>query len=169
MDKKELKQITTKVYEEYGFIKKGKYYYLNLETVVICSGFSIMHGVTYLAFNFSIKAIHKEEDRKINNMFDGYDSMEVQMYFNKEADGYHKKEIRYEEWDKDYYLNKLQKLLHYYFDPYKKNAIEHIKKCYQIIGYVHDKEIIILQNSRKLDLPKFKSPTSTDTNITIWI
>ena len=26
MDKKELKQITAKIYEEYGFIKKGKYY-----------------------------------------------------------------------------------------------------------------------------------------------
>ena len=26
MDKKELKQSTTKVYEDYGFVKKGKYY-----------------------------------------------------------------------------------------------------------------------------------------------
>ena len=35
MDKKELKQITTKVYEEYGFVKKGKYYYLDLKDVII--------------------------------------------------------------------------------------------------------------------------------------
>ena len=40
MDKKKLKQCTTKIFEEYGFVKKGKYYYLNLEEVVICSGFS---------------------------------------------------------------------------------------------------------------------------------
>ena len=93
MDKKELKQITTKVYEEYGFLKKGKYYYLDLEEVIICSGFSSMHGITYLAFNFSVKATNSEEDRKPNNMFDGYDSMEIQMYFNRRAEGYHKKEI----------------------------------------------------------------------------
>ena len=102
MDKKELKQITTKVYEEYGFVKKGKYYYLDLEEVIICSGFSSIYGITYLAFNFSVKATNSEEDRKPNNMFDGYDSFEIEMYFDRKAEGYHKKEIRYEEWDKEY-------------------------------------------------------------------
>ena len=149
MDKKKLKQCTTKIFEEYGFVKKGKYYYLNLEEVVICSGFSSMHGITYLAFNFSVKAINNEEDRKTNNMFDGYDSMEIQMYFNKNAEGYHKKEIRYEEWDEEFYSNELKKLLHYYFDPYKKDAIEHIKKCYQNIGYVHENEIIMVQTKTR--------------------
>ena len=149
MDKKKLKQCTTKIFEEYGFVKKGKYYYLNLEEVVICSGFSSMHGITYLAFNFSVKAINSEEDRKPNNMFDGYDSMEIQMYFNKNAEGHHKKEIRYEEWDEEFYSNELKKLLHYYFDPYKKDAIEHIKKCYQIIGYVHENEIIMVQTKTR--------------------
>ena len=139
MDKKELKQITTKVYEEYGFVKKGKYYYLDLEEVIICSGFSSMHGITYLAFNFSVKATNSEEERKPNNMFDGYDSMEIQMYFNKNADGYHKKEIRFEEWDKEFY----------YFDPYKEDAIEHIKRCYQNIGYVHVNEIIMVQTKTR--------------------
>ena len=70
MDKKELKKITTAVYEEYGFIKKGKYYYLDLEDVVICSGFATLHGITYLAFNFSVKAVNSEEERLSNNMFD---------------------------------------------------------------------------------------------------
>ena len=149
MDKKELKQITTKVYEEYGFVKKGKYYYLDLGEVIICSGFSSMHGITYLAFNFSVKATNSEEERKPNNMFDGYDSMEIQMYFNKNADGYHKKEIRFEEWDKEFYSNELKKLLHYYFDPYKEDAIEHIKRCYQNIGYVHDNEIIMVQTKTR--------------------
>ena len=40
MDKKEFKKITTKVYENYGFMKKGKHYYLDLKDVLICSGFS---------------------------------------------------------------------------------------------------------------------------------
>ena len=149
MTKKELKQITTKVYEEYGFVKKGKYYYLDLEEVIICSGFSSIYGITYLAYNFSVKAVHSEEERQPNNMFDGYDSFEIEMYFDRKAEGYHKKEIRYEEWDKEFYSNELKKLLHYYFDPYKEDAIEHIKRCYQNIGYVHDNEIIMVQTKTR--------------------
>ena len=149
MDKKELIKITTKTYEEYGFIKKGKYYYLDLKDVLICSGFSSMHGITYLSFNFSVKATNNDEDRKPNNMFDGYDSMEIQMYFDRKAEGYHKKEIRYEEWDKEFYSNELKKLLHYSFDPYKEDAIEHIKRCYQNIGYVQDNEIIMVQTKKR--------------------
>ena len=61
MDKKEMKKLTTQIYEEYGFVKKGKFYYLDLEDVVICSGFSSMYGIPYLAYNFRIKAIHPEE------------------------------------------------------------------------------------------------------------
>ena len=149
MDKKELKQITTKIYEEYGFVKKGKYYYLDLEEVIICSGFSSIYGITYLAYNFSVKATNSEEERQPNNMFDGYDSFEIEMYFNRKAEGYHKKEIRYEEWDKEFYMKKLKKLLHYYFDPYKKDAIKHIKRCYQKIGYVHDNEIIMVKTKTR--------------------
>ena len=149
MTKKELKQITTKIYEEYGFVKKGKYYYLDLEEVIICSGFSSIYGITYLAYNFSVKAVHSEEERQPNNMFDGYDSFEIEMYFDRKAEGYHKKEIRFEEWDKEFYSNELKKLLHYYFDPYKKDAIEHIKRCYQNIGYVHDNEIIVVKTKTR--------------------
>ena len=47
MDKKTLKQLTTKIHEEYGFVKKGKYYYLDLEDILICLGFDSMYGVTF--------------------------------------------------------------------------------------------------------------------------
>ena len=118
MDKKQLKKVTTQIYEEYGFVKKGKYYYLDLEDLLICSGFDSMYGVMYLAYNFSIKAIHSEEERKPNNMFDGYDSTQNEIYFDKYAKGYHVREIRFEDWTEEYYTDKLRELLHYYFDPY---------------------------------------------------
>ena len=149
MEKKELKQITTKVYEDYGFVKKGKYYYLDLEDVLICSGFSHMYNsITYLAYNFSVKAVHSEEEREPNNMFDGYDSWEVQMYFNRRAEGYHKREISLD-WDKEYYANKLKELLSYYFDPFKKDALNHIRRCYKEIGFLHENEIIIVSAKAK--------------------
>ena len=40
MDKKQLKKVTAKVYEEYGFLKNDKYYYLDSDDVLICSVFS---------------------------------------------------------------------------------------------------------------------------------
>lgn len=149
MEKKEFKQITTKVYEEYGFAKKVKYYYLDLEDVIICSGFASMHGITYLAYNFSVKAVNSEEERKHNNMFDGYDSWEIQMYFDKKAQGYKKKELRFEELDREYYAAKLKEMLHYYFDPYKKDALNHIRRSYKEIGYVNENHIIMVKTKTR--------------------
>ena len=51
--------------------------------------------------------------------------------------------------EKNFYSNELKKLLHYYFDPYKEDAIEHIKRCYQNIGYVHVNEIIMVQTKTR--------------------
>lgn len=145
MDKKELKQITTKIYEEYGFLKKGKYYYLDLPEVLICSGFSTLHEITYLSYNFSVKAVHSQEEIKPNDMFEGFDSWEIQMYFDRNASGYKKKEILYNDWDKEYYANKLKEILHYYFDPYKKDALNHIRRSYKEVGYIHKNEIIMVK------------------------
>ena len=142
MDKKELKQTTTKVYEEYGFVKKGKYYYLDLEDVLICSGFASLYGTTYLAYNFSVKAVHSEEERKINDMFEGYDSMELKVYFDQEAKGYHSYEICFEEWDREWYIERLRELLHYYFDPYKTDSLNHIRRLCKEVGYVDRNDII---------------------------
>ena len=149
MDKKELKQITTAVYEEYGFVKKGKYYYLDLEDVLICSGFSSMNGITYLAYNFSVKAVNSEEEREPNNMFDGYDSMEIEMYFDQNAEGYHKREICFEIWEKEYYVTKLKEILHYYFDPYKKDALNHIRRSCKEIGYINKDDIIVVKTKTR--------------------
>ena len=149
MDKKQLKQITTEIYKEYGFVKKGRYYYLDLDDVIICSGFAYSYGVTYLAYNFSVKAVNSDSDRKPNNMFDGYDSMEQIIYFNRNAEGYHKKEICFEVWEEDYYVSKLRELLHYYFDPYKKDALNHIRRCCQEIGVVHENDIMSIKVKTK--------------------
>lgn len=149
MEKKQFKRVTTKIYEEYGFVKKGNYYYLNLEDVLICSGFDSMYGVTYLAYNFSVKAIHSDEERKPNNMFDGYDSIQNEIYFDKNAQGYHMREIRFEDWTEEYYTDKLSELLHYYFDPYKENALAHIKRAGEEMGYVHKNELVLVNEKAK--------------------
>lgn len=138
-----------KDWKNWAALKKGRYYYLDLPEVIICSGFSSMHRILYSAYNFSVKAVNSEEERKPNNMFDGYDSMEIQMYFDKKAAGYRKKEIRYDVWEAEQYAIALDKLLHEYFDPYKKDALGHIRRCYQIIGFVHEGEIIMVQTKTR--------------------
>ena len=78
-------------------------------------------------------------------MFEGFDSWEIQMYFDRNASGYKKKEILYNDWDKEYYANKLKEILHYYFDPYKKDALNHIRRSYKEVGYIHKNEIIMVK------------------------
>ena len=149
MDKKQLKKVTTQIYEEYGFVKKGKYYYLDLEDVLICSGFFSIYSVTLLIYNFSVKAIHSNDDRKPNNMFDGYDSGQNDIFFDENAEGIFKSEIRFEDWTEEYYTNKLRELLHYYFDPYKKDAFGHIKRACQEIGYIHKDELVLVNTKAR--------------------
>ena len=45
--------------------------------------FFTLYGVTFLAYNFCVKNIHSEDERKLDNMFDGYDSGENDIHFNK--------------------------------------------------------------------------------------
>lgn len=149
MDKKTLKQLTTKIYEGFGFIKKDKYYYLDLEDILICSGFASNNGITYLAYNFSVRKAHKKEEYTSNDMFDGFDSFQCEMYFNKNASGYHKKEICIDEWDEEYYSSKLKELLHYYFDPYIEYGLEWVKRINYELGLVHSGELITLSKVAK--------------------
>ena len=43
------------------------------------------------------------------------------------AKGYHKHEILYEEYEEEGYRNLLTNMLHSYFDPYKKDALQFLK------------------------------------------
>ncbi len=148
MDKTEFKNLTTKIYEEYGFVKKGKYYYLNIKDVLICSGVLNTYNYSFLAYNISLKAIHSDQEYK-NNMFDGFDCHAIDMYYTPNADGYLKKALYYEKYSAEEYCKRLPKILKKYFDPFKENAIEHIKKCYKTVGLVIEKDIIMLSKAAR--------------------
>ena len=123
MDKKELKQITTKVYEEYGFVKKGKYYYLDLKDVIICSGFSSRYGGIYLMYNISIKALHSISEIKLDNIFDGYDSGGNAICFEEK-----KYIINYLDYNCCQYEDELKKVLYKHFEPYKLDALNYLRR-----------------------------------------
>ena len=144
MEKKEFKKITTEVFLEYGFVKKGKSYYLDLDEVLICAEFSHRFDATYLAYNFSIKAIHSEDERQPGDMFEGYDSSEISIDFDKTASRPRRREIPYKDLAEDYYRDKLREILRDNFDPYRKDALQHIRKAHEISGYLRYRDIIPL-------------------------
>ena len=59
------------------------------------------------------------------------------------------REIRFEDWTEEYYTDKLSELLHYYFDPYKENALAHIKRAGEEMGYVHKNELVLVNEKAK--------------------
>ena len=122
MDKKEFQKITKKVYEEYGFVKKGKYYYLDLKDVIICSGLSSRYGGVYLMYNISIKALHPINEITINNFYDGFDSGGNAICFEK--DNYI---IKYLDYNGHQYECKIKEVLYKYFEPYKVDALNYLR------------------------------------------
>ena len=162
MDKKELKKITTRIYEEFGFIKKGKYYYLDLDEVLICSGFGHSRGIgmSYLAYNFSLKEFHKESEIQPNNMFDGFDSIEHRIVINEGQKGNYIHEIQAENYTEEQYETLLKKAIDKTFKPFKENALEHIKKGYTTVGYLEDNRrfLIHLDIVKALGFPEYKPP-----------
>ncbi len=144
MDKKEFKKITKEVYEKYGFKKKGNLFYLDLDEVLLCSKISYCRGVTYLAYNFSIKAAHSVVEYRNNDMFEGFESHEILIYYTPAAEGYHKQEIPYENLTAEEYAERLSQILPRYFEPYKKNALKYIERCYREKGLVIENDIIMI-------------------------
>ena len=165
MDKKELKKITTEIYEEFGFVKKGRYYYLDLEDVLICSGFPRAYNSIHLAYNFSIKRFHDESEYQPNNMFDGFESCELRIKIKKDARGYERYEIIAEDYDAETYRSVLREALHSCFDPFKENAMKHIERGYSEIGYLdgNQKFVIHVDKVRALGFKIYEAP-----KIDIW-
>ena len=91
MNKIQMHRVTKRIYEEYGFVKKGKYFYLDLSDILICSGFVHRYSHIYLSYNFSIKAIHSMDEIKKDDMFSGFDSRDNAIYLDESAEGYEKK------------------------------------------------------------------------------
>ncbi|MCL2540119.1 MAG: hypothetical protein FWE53_01640 [Firmicutes bacterium] len=138
MDKKEFFRITQEVFAEYGFKVDGKYFYLDLSEVHITAVLAKAHGIYFLGYNFSIKAIH-EGEIKPRDEFAGHDSHLINMSNYK-----NERWLEYENMPKETYINDLKEMLPRYFNPYKKDAIGYIKKIAVIPGVIYKKDIVVI-------------------------
>lgn len=145
MDKKEFKKVTKEVYEQYGFVKKGNLFYLDLDEVLLCSGVFSRNGGRHLSYNFSIKAIHSSDEYQHNDMFEGFDSYEIKMRYQESPNRWEGYNISYEEINAEEYRENLLKMLPRFFDPYKENALNYIVRTYTEIGLVIAGDIVPLK------------------------
>ena len=145
MDKKEFKKVTKEVYEQYGFVKKGNLFYLDLDEVLLSSKIFSIYGTYHLSYNFSIKAAHSEEEYQHNDMFEGFDSYEIKMRYQENPNKYKGYDIPNEEISAEEYRENLLKMLPRFFDPYKENALNYIVRTYTEIGLVIAGDIVPLK------------------------
>ena len=57
----------------------------------------------------------------------------IKMEHSPSAEGYHKSEIKYEDYTEVEYRDILNNMLHVYFDPYRQDALTHLKGNYKLL------------------------------------
>ena len=97
---------------------------LNLEDVTIVVKFCSWRGVKSFNYYFYINELY-DESVPFEKKFDSV--IEIKMEHTPELRGYHAHEILYEEYDEMKYKELLTTMLHRYFDPYKKNALQFLR------------------------------------------
>lgn len=166
MDLKTLKTVTQKAYETYGFSKKGKNFHLDLDDVYIWSGFVKARGTLYLSCAFCIRALHKKaleisKEKITPNTFHEFDNAnEIILYFKPHSEGGLPHEIIPEEYTEENYFERLMHLLHKYFDPFKIDPLQHIRRITRKVGLVeeHDTISIVKEAEQFLGLPESTMP-----------
>ena len=124
MDRKAFNKITNQIFLQYGFFQaKRNTYVLVLEEVDVCVSFVSWRGVKFFDYIYSIRAAW-EEGTPLEQRFEG---ISIKMEHNTELEGYHRHEIIFENWTEEAWRIALLQMLHKYFDPFKENAILHIK------------------------------------------
>ena len=124
MEKRIFNKLTKEIFLEYGFIKEKNNYILNLEDVTIVVKFCSWRGVKSFNYYFYINELY-DESVPFEKKFDSV--IEIKMEHTPELRGYHAHEILYEEYDEMKYKELLTTMLHRYFEPYKKNALQFLR------------------------------------------
>ncbi len=125
MEKSQFKKNSDIVLKEYGFIKKGTAYILNLQDIVIIMRQRSWRGVKSWDYTIGIRALHNC-DTPLENISDT--DIEIHLEHNSSLSGYHAHEILYEEYSEEYYTELFNNMLHKEFDGYKLYGLEYLKQ-----------------------------------------
>lgn len=130
MDKKKFNDITKEIFKSYGFIKKREIYLLILDDITIECRLLSSLGLKSFYYAISINALYDNSItyEKRNGVY-----IYTKMEHTPSAEGYHKSEIKYEDYTEDQYRELLTNMLHNYFDPYKQDALKYVKDNYKLL------------------------------------
>jgi len=121
MQKEEMKKIIARLFSEYGFTVQGKYYYLDLNEVALIAVVLPRFGQYVLSYNFSLKSVPHKEERIKGDPFTAYDSRLVDTCNVTGKKGLNPESLSVDGLEKD-----IKERLCRYFDPFKKNPLDHI-------------------------------------------
>ncbi len=125
MDKKRFLKISDTVLKEYGFIKRGSLYLLNLNDMIVGIRNRTCREVNSWDYWIGIHALHSVDvplEKRYNT------SVEIHLEHNNDLQGYHKYEILYEQLSEEQYIDMFKQMLHKEFDGYKVNGIIQLKQ-----------------------------------------
>jgi hypothetical protein len=128
MDKKDFNRITKEVFVAYGFIKKRETFLLIFDEITISCRLYTWNLVRSFNYWISVNGLY-DDSTPYEKRYDTY--IAVKMEHSPLADGYHRSEIKYEDYAEEQYRNLLTEMLHTYFDPYKQNSMQYIKDNYK--------------------------------------
>lgn len=130
MDKKSFDKITKEVFLAYGFRKKRDTFILVLDEITISCKLYSWNLVRSFNYWISINGLY-DDSIPYERRYDTY--LAVKMEHSPFAEGYHKSEIKYEDYTEAEYREILNSMLNIYFNPYKEDALSYVKNNYEIL------------------------------------
>lgn len=131
MVQKSFKQISDEIFLAYGFKKHGKMYVMELPEITLVVNYRTCRGIRSFDYYYFINALYDESVPFAKK----YDSaVEIHMEHSPSLKGYHSYHLAFEEYTEEDYRQLLTELLHIYFDPYRKNALQHLKENALCLG-----------------------------------
>ena len=125
MDQKSFKKLSKEIFLDYGFVIRGKAYVMELPDITLIVNYRICRGIRSFDYYYFINALH-DKTVSFDNRYDS--AVEIHMEHDPTLKGYHAYHLAFEEYTEDDYRQLLTGMLHAYFDPYRENAVQHLKE-----------------------------------------
>ena len=131
MDKKSFDRITKEVFLAYGFIKKRDTFILILDEITISCKLYSWNSIKSFNYWISVNGLY-DDSVPYEKRYGTY--LAIKMEHSPSAEGYHKSEIKYEDYTEIEFREILASMLNIYFDPYKQDALKYVKSNYKILN-----------------------------------
>lgn len=130
MDKKRFDRITKEVFLEHGFIKKRNTFLLIFDEITISCKLYSWNLIKSFNYWISINGLY-DDSVPYEKRYGTY--LAIKMEHSPFAEGYHKSEIKYEDYTENEYREILHGMLNIYFTPYKEDALQYVKDNYKML------------------------------------